>query len=125
VRLEEEDFRAAAVAPNMSKIGNTVALRLGAADQHIAGRRCIDWVGSVGDCPGHEPGFHKSGRLPCGTTTAWGLQPTPYIIRHANSDTLSFITTTIGQAAGLSINADRTRFQKFMPFEGPVKEAAE
>jgi len=57
---------------------------------------------------------------------ARGYDPaTPYNMRHANSDVLSFVTTTIGHAAGLSINADRTRFQKFVPFEGHIKEAAE
>ena len=50
---------------------------------------------------------------------------TPYNMRHANSSTLSFVTTTLVRAAGLSVNADRTRFQKFIPFEGPIKEAAE
>jgi hypothetical protein len=49
---------------------------------------------------------------------ARGYDPaTPYNMRHANSDVLSFVTTTIGHVAGLSINADRTRFQKFIPFE--------
>jgi hypothetical protein len=57
VAPEGEDFRAAAVAPNTSKIDNDVALRLRAADQRIASRRCIDWVGPVGGCPGHELGF--------------------------------------------------------------------
>jgi hypothetical protein len=52
-------------------------------------------------------------------------QATPYNMRHANSAVLSFVTTTIGHAAGLSVNADRTRFQKFIPFQGPIKEAAE
>jgi hypothetical protein len=57
---------------------------------------------------------------------ARGYDPaTPYNMRHANSETLSFVTTTMGHAAGLSVNADRTRFQKFMPFEGPIKDAAE
>jgi hypothetical protein len=56
---------------------------------------------------------------------ARGYDPsTPYNMRHANSSVLSFVTTTIGHAAGLSVNADRTRFQKFTPFEG-IKEAAE
>jgi hypothetical protein len=55
-----------------------------------------------------------------------GYDPaTPYNMRHANSEVLSFVTTTIGHAAGSSVNADRTRFQKFIPFEGPIKEAAE
>ena len=56
---------------------------------------------------------------------ACGYDPaTPYNMRHANSSTLSFVTTTLGRAAGSSVNADRTRFQKFIPFEGPIKEAA-
>jgi hypothetical protein len=51
---------------------------------------------------------------------------TPYNMRHAGSDVLSFVTTTIGHAAGLSVNDARTpRFQKFIPFEWPDKEAAE
>jgi hypothetical protein len=40
-------------------------------------------------------------------------------------ETLSFVITTIWHAAGLSVNADRKRFQKFAPFEEPIKEAAE
>jgi hypothetical protein len=58
---------------------------------------------------------------------ARGYDPaTPYNIRHENSETLSFVTTTIGHAAGLSVNDARTpRFQKFIPFEWPDKEAAE
>jgi hypothetical protein len=40
-----------------SEIDHEVALRLGAADQHIAGSRRIDWIGLVGDGPGHKPGF--------------------------------------------------------------------
>jgi len=56
---------------------------------------------------------------------ACGYYPAaPYNMRHANSDVLSFVATTIGHSAGLSVNADRTRFQKFIPFEG-IKEAAE
>jgi hypothetical protein len=56
---------------------------------------------------------------------ARGYDPAaPYNMRHAHSDVLSFVTTTVGHAAGLSVNADRTRFQKFLPFEG-IKEAAE
>jgi len=50
---------------------------------------------------------------------------TPYNMRHANSATLSFVTTTLGRAAGSSVNADRTRFQKFVVFAGPIREAAE
>ena len=57
---------------------------------------------------------------------ARGYDPaTPYNMRHTNSDALSFVTTTIGRAAGLSVNADRTRFQKFIPFDWQSKEAAE
>ena len=57
---------------------------------------------------------------------ARGYDPaTPYNMRRARSSTLSFVTTTLGRAAGLSVNADRTRFQKFVPFAGPIKEAAE
>jgi hypothetical protein len=38
-----------------------------------------------------------------------GYDPaTPYNMRHANSETLSFVTTTIGHAAGLSVNDART-----------------
>ena len=44
-------------AKALLEIDNDVALRLGAADQHIAGRRWIDWVGPVFNCPGHESGF--------------------------------------------------------------------
>ena len=36
---------------------------------------------------------------------ARGYDPArPYNMRHANSDVLSFLTTTIGRAAGLSVN---------------------
>ena len=58
---------------------------------------------------------------------ARGYDPvTPYHMRHANSDVLSFVTTTIGHAAGLSVSDTRTnRFQKFEPFEWATKEAAE
>jgi hypothetical protein len=49
-----------------------------------------------------------------------GYNPaTRYNMRHANSDVLSFVTTTVGHAVGLSVNDARTRFQKFAPFEGP------
>jgi hypothetical protein len=48
--------------------------------------------------------------------------PSPYNMRHANSDALSFVTTTIGQAAGLSVSDTRTRFQKFVPFQGLTDE---
>jgi hypothetical protein len=51
---------------------------------------------------------------------------TPYNMRHASSDVLSFVTTTIGHAAGLSVSdALRPRFQKFVPFKGLIEEAAE
>jgi hypothetical protein len=57
---------------------------------------------------------------------ARGYDPsTLYNMRHANSATLSFVATTIGRAAGLSVSDTRTRFQKFAPFEGPIREAAE
>jgi hypothetical protein len=58
---------------------------------------------------------------------ALGYDPaTPYNMRHADSEVLSFVTTTIGRAAGLSTNDTRTpRFQKFVPFEWSDKEAAE
>jgi hypothetical protein len=48
-------------------------------------------------------------------------------MKHANSDVLSFVTTTIGHAAALSTREDDStgiRFQKFVPFEGPLKEGA-
>jgi hypothetical protein len=52
-----------------------------------------------------------------------------YNMRHANSEMLSFVTTTIGHAAGLSTREDNgsgIRFQKFIPFERPlIDEAAE
>jgi hypothetical protein len=51
-----------------------------------------------------------------------------YGMRHANWEVLSFVTTTIGHAAGLSVQETRaTRFQKFVPFEweGRDEEAAE
>jgi hypothetical protein len=60
-----------------------------------------------------------------------GYDPTtPYNIRHATSDVLSFVTTTIGHAAGLSVvdAAQGTRFRKFVSSddaEEPVEEAAE
>jgi hypothetical protein len=47
---------------------------------------------------------------------------TPYNMRHANSEVLSFVTTTIGHAAGLSVSDTRTRFQKFVPFQGVADE---
>jgi hypothetical protein len=42
---------------------------------------------------------------------------TPYNMRHASSDVLSFVTTTIGHAAELSVvdAAQGTRFRKFVP----------
>jgi hypothetical protein len=59
---------------------------------------------------------------------ARGYDPaTPYNMRHANSDVLSFVTTTMGHAAGLSTREDNgtgIRFQKFVPFERPVKDEA-
>jgi hypothetical protein len=60
---------------------------------------------------------------------ARGYDPaTPYNMRHANSDASSFVTTTDrGHAAGLSTREDNgtgIRFQKFVPFEGPIKEEA-
>jgi hypothetical protein len=57
---------------------------------------------------------------------ARGYDPTtPYNMRRANSDALSFGTTTIGHAAGLSVNDSRTRFQKFVPFRGLADEDGE
>jgi hypothetical protein len=62
---------------------------------------------------------------------ARGYDPaTPYNMRHANSDVLSFVTTTIGHAAGLSVvdAAQGTRFRKFVPSDAsddPIEEAAE
>jgi hypothetical protein len=51
---------------------------------------------------------------------------TPYNMRHTNSDVLSFVTTTVGHAAGLSVNEKRaSRFQKFEPFEWRIDKAAE
>jgi hypothetical protein len=60
-------------------------------------------------------------------------QSTPYNMRHANSDTLSFVTTTIGHAAGLDVCEDGRgmRFRKFNQSENtadadrPLNEAAE
>jgi hypothetical protein len=61
------------------------------------------------------------------TLLARGYEPTTsYNMRHANSDALSFVTTTIGHAAALSVSDTRTpRFQKFVPFKGIEEEAAE
>jgi hypothetical protein len=58
---------------------------------------------------------------------ARGYDPaTPYNMRHASSATLSFVTTTIGHAAGLRVSDTRTpRFQKFVPFKGPIDEEDE
>jgi hypothetical protein len=42
----------------------------------------------------------------------------PYNMRLANPDVLSFVTTTIRHDAELSVNDDRTRFQKLIPIEG-------
>jgi hypothetical protein len=58
---------------------------------------------------------------------ARGYDPaTPYNMRHANTDTLSFVATTIGQTAGLSVSDTRTpRFQKFVPFKGPIEQEDE
>jgi hypothetical protein len=53
---------------------------------------------------------------------------TPYNMRHANSVTLSFVTTTIGHAAGLCAAEDGEgmRFRKFTaPDDEPIAEAAE
>jgi hypothetical protein len=59
---------------------------------------------------------------------ARGYDPaTHYNMRRANSDVLSFVTTTIGHAAGLSTREDNStgiRFQKFVSFERPLKEQA-
>jgi hypothetical protein len=50
---------------------------------------------------------------------------TPYNMRRTSSDVLSFVTTTIGHAARLSVSEARTtRFQKFEPFEWAAKEEA-
>ena len=58
---------------------------------------------------------------------ARGYDPaTPYNMRHANSETLSFVTTTIVHAAGLSVSENRgARFQKFEPFEWQIEKAAD
>jgi hypothetical protein len=63
---------------------------------------------------------------------ARGYDPaTPYNMRRSNSETLSFVTTTIGHAAGLSVHdSPRTRFAKFDPSPAndesdPAEEAAE
>jgi hypothetical protein len=55
---------------------------------------------------------------------------TAYNMRHAHSPTLSFVTTTLGRAAGLSVvdAATGTRFRKFVASEDtdePIGEAAE
>jgi hypothetical protein len=59
---------------------------------------------------------------------ARGYDPvTPYNMRHANSGALSFVTTTVGHAAGLSVvdAAQGARFRKFAPSDEPLEEAAE
>jgi len=61
---------------------------------------------------------------------ARGYDPaTPYNMRHASSDLLSFVTTAIGHAAGLSVvdAAQGTRFRKFTASEPDeqIEEAAE
>jgi hypothetical protein len=60
---------------------------------------------------------------------ARGYDPaTPYNMRHANSHALSFVTTTIGHAAGLTVHdAGSVRFRKFVPSEPDesIEEAAE
>jgi hypothetical protein len=59
---------------------------------------------------------------------ARGSDPaTAYNMRHADSDVLSFVTTTIGHAAGLSVvdAAQGTRFRKFVASEESIEEAAE
>ena len=58
------------------------------------------------------------------TLLARGYDPTtPYNMRHANSATFSFVTTTIEHAAGLSVSDTRTpRFQKFARFKGIDEE---
>jgi hypothetical protein len=60
------------------------------------------------------------------TLLARGYDPaTPYNMRHANSETLSFVTTTIGHVAGLSVSESRrARFQKFESFDWGAKEEA-
>jgi hypothetical protein len=61
---------------------------------------------------------------------AGGYDPaTLYNMRHANSNVLCFVTTTIGHAAGLSVvdAAEGTRFRKFVASEDTgksIKEAA-
>jgi hypothetical protein len=57
-----------------------------------------------------------------------GYDPaTPYNMQHVDSDVLSFETTTIGHAAGLSVvdAAQGTRFRKFVASDEPIEEAAE
>jgi len=62
---------------------------------------------------------------------ARGYDPaTPYNMRHANSATLSFVSTTLGRAAGLGVvdAATGTRFRKFVPsgdIDEPIGQAAE
>jgi hypothetical protein len=64
-------------AKALLEIDNDVALRLGAADQRIAGRRWIDWVGLVDDCPLYKPGFtsvtdSRAARPPRGDVARFG-----------------------------------------------------
>jgi hypothetical protein len=48
-------------------------------------------------------------------------------MRHANSETLSFVTTTVGHAAALSVvdTAQSTRFGKFAASEEPDQSIEE
>jgi hypothetical protein len=83
------------------------------------------FLGYVGDeliVPSSRQPFLDGARV----LLARGYDPaTPYNMRHANSEVLSFVTTTIGQAAGLTVDeGTRLRFRKFEPFEG-LKDAAE
>jgi hypothetical protein len=59
---------------------------------------------------------------------ARGYDPaTPYNMRHARSRDPSFVTTTIGRAAGLRAVDDGSgmRLRKFVPLEEPIPDAAE
>jgi hypothetical protein len=56
---------------------------------------------------------------------------TPYNLRYAYSDVLSFVTTTIGHAAGVSaLDSPRPRFEKLIPsqdsdeFDESIEETA-
>jgi hypothetical protein len=56
---------------------------------------------------------------------ARGYDPdTPYIMKHAKTGTVSFATTTIGHAAGLTTVEDKRglRFRKFVPGEDPDED---